>query len=202
MSEDFLTNSKAGQSLPVFLEQLHKQGIEKILEGELDAHLDNEKHQKSKANNLRNGYTKKKLKTTLGETAIQVPRERDSSFSPMIVKKRESATDGVENVIISLYAKGMSNSDIEEQIRELYDFNISTSTISRKTERITADIIAWKNRPLEATYLIVWMDEIVFKVRENSKVVNKTIYIAVGLTTDGKKEDLGLWLGKNESSAF
>ena len=202
LNEDFLKQFKSGPELTSFLEQLHKRGIEKILEGELDAHLDYEKHQKSKANNLRNGYTKKKLKTTLGETEIQVPRDRDSSFSPMIVKKRESATDGVENVIISLYAKGMSNSDIEEQIRELYDFNISTSTISRITDRITQDIIAWKNRPLEATYLIVWMDGIVFKVRENSKVVNKTIYIAVGLRTDGKKEVLGLWLGKNESSAF
>lgn len=202
LNEDFLKQFKSGPELTSFLEQLHKRGIEKILEGELDAHLDYEKYQKSKANNLRNGYTKKKLKTTLGETEIQVPRDRDSSFSPMIVKKRESATDGVENVIISLYAKGMSNSDIEEQIRELYDFNISTSTISRITDRITQDIIAWKNRPLEATYLIVWMDGIVFKVRENSKVVNKTIYIAVGLRTDGKKEVLGLWLGKNESSAF
>jgi transposase-like protein len=202
LNENFLKQFKSGPELTSFLEQLHKRGIEKILEGELDAHLDYEKHQKSKANNLRNGYTKKKLKTTLGETEIQVPRDRDSSFSPMIVKKRESATDGVENVIISLYAKGMSNSDIEEQIRELYDFNISTSTISRITDRITEDIIAWKNRPLEATYLIVWMDGIVFKVRENSKVVNKTIYIAVGLRTDGKKEVLGLWLGKNESSAF
>ena len=96
----------------------------------------------------------------------------------------------------------MSNSDIEEQIRELYNFNISTSTISRITDKITEDVIAWRNRPLEATYLIVWMDGIVFKVRENSKVINKTIYIAVGLRTDGKKEVLGLWLGKNESSAF
>ena len=120
----------------------------------------------------------------------------------MIVKKRESTIEGIENIIISLYAKGMSNSDIEEQVRELYDFNISISTISRVTDSITNDIIAWKNRPLEATYLIVWMDGIVFKVRENSKVINKTIYIAVGLRTDGKKEVLGLWLGKNESSAF
>ena len=119
----------------------------------------------------------------------------------MIVKKRESTIEGIENIIISLYAKGMSNSDIEEQIRELYDFNISTSTISRITDAVTNDIIAWKNRPLEATYLIVWMDGIVFKVRENSKVINKTIYIAVGLRVDGKKEVLGLWLGKNESSA-
>ncbi len=84
----------------------------------------------------------------------------------------------------------------------MYDFNISTATISRITDKITGDIIAWKNRPLEQTYLIVWMDGLVFKVRENSKVINKTIYIAVGLRTDGKKEVLGLWLGKNESSAF
>jgi transposase-like protein len=110
--------------------------------------------------------------------------------------------DGIENVIISLYAKGMSNSDIEEQIREVYDIEVSTSTISRITERITADIIAWQNRSLEPVYLIVWMDGIVFKVRENSKVINKTIYIAIGLRKDGHKEVLGLWLGKTESAAF
>ncbi len=120
----------------------------------------------------------------------------------MLIKKRQSATQGIENIIISLYAKGMSASDIEEQIRELYDFNISTSTISRITDSITNDIISWKNRPLESCYLIVCMDGIVFKVRENSKIINKTIYIAVGLRRDGKKEVLGLWLGKNESSAF
>jgi transposase-like protein len=120
----------------------------------------------------------------------------------MIVPKRKNIVDGIENVIISLYAKGMSNSDIEEQIREVYSFNISTSTISRITDRISNDIVAWQNRPLDDTYLIVWMDGIVFKVRENSKVINKTIYIAVGLRKDGLKEVLGLWLGKNETSAF
>lgn len=158
LNDAFLKQFKNGPELTNFLEQLHKRGIEKILEGELDAHLDYEKHQKSKETNLRNGYTKKKLKTTLGETEIQVPRDRESSFNPMIVKKRKSTTEGIENIIISLYAKGMSNSDIEEQIRELYDFNISTSTISRITDAITTDIIAWKNRPLEATYLIVCLD--------------------------------------------
>jgi transposase-like protein len=96
----------------------------------------------------------------------------------------------------------MSNSDIEEQIREVYGFDVSTSTISRITDAITDDIVAWQNRPLEPVYLIVWMDGIVFKVRENSKVINKTIYMAVGLRRDGKKEVLGLWLGKNESAAF
>lgn len=202
LNDDFLKQFKDGSDLTIFLEQLHKRGVEKILEGELDAHLDYGKHQKSTNSNSRNGYSKKKLKTTLGETEIQVPRDRDGSFNPMLVKKRESTADGVENLIISLYAKGMSTSDIEEQIRELYNFDISTSTISRITDTITNDIIAWKNRPLEAAYLIVWMDGIIFKVRENSKVINKTIYIAVGLRTDGKKEVLGLWLGKNESAAF
>lgn len=166
LDDDFLKQFNNGSELTSFIEQLHKRGVEKILEGELDAHLDYDKHQKSKANNLRNGYTKKTLKTTLGETEIQVPRDRNSSFNPMIIKKRQSTAEGVENVIISLYAKGMSNSDIEEQIRELYDFNVSTSTISRVTDAIKSDVIVWKNRPLEATYLIVWMDGIVFKVRD------------------------------------
>ena len=111
--------------------------------------------------------------------------------------------DGLENVILSLYAKGMSNSDIEEQIREVYNFDISTSAISRITDTVANDIIAWQNRPLEPVNLIIWMDGIVFKVREASKVINKTVYIAVGLRRDGKKEVLlGLWLGKNESAAF
>lgn len=202
LQDDFLNQFKDGSELTNFIEKLHKRGVEKILEGELSAHLDYDKHHKSINSNSRNGYSKKKLKTSLGETEIQVPRDREGSFDPVLVKKRQSTSEGVENLIISLYAKGMSTSDIEEQIRELYDFNISSSTISRITDSITNDIIAWKNRPLEATYLIVWMDGIVFKVRENSKVINKTIYIAVGLRIDGKKEVLGLWLGKNESAAF
>lgn len=120
----------------------------------------------------------------------------------MIVPKRGSMVDGLENVIVSLYAKGMSNSDIEEQIREVYNFNVSTSAISRITDKVTGDIVVWQNRPLEPVYMIVWMDGIVFKVREDSKVINKTIYIAVGLRKDGLKEVLGLWLGKNESASF
>jgi transposase-like protein len=110
--------------------------------------------------------------------------------------------DGLENIIVSFYAKGMSVSDIEEQLRELYNFEVSTSTISRITETVANDIIAWQNRPLEPVYLIVWMDGIVFKVRENSKVINKTIYLAVGLNRDSKKEVLGMWLGKNESASL
>ncbi|WP_066223791.1 IS256 family transposase [Formosa haliotis] len=202
LNDDFLKQFKTGDELTAFLKSIQKRGIEKMLEGELDAHLDYDRHQQSDNSNTRNGYASKKIKTALGETNIKVPRDREASFNPMLVPKRTNMVDGIENVIISLYAKGMSNSDIEEQIREVYDFDVSTSTISRITDKVTNDIVAWQNRPLEPVYLITWMDGIVFKVRENSKVINKTMYIAVGLRRDGKKEVLGLWLGKNESAAF
>jgi len=201
-NDEFLKQFKTGDELNNFLKQLQKRGIEKMLEGELDGHLDYQKHQKSNNSNSRNGHSTKKVKTSFGESQISVPRDRDASFNPMIVPKGGTMIDGIENVIISLYAKGMSNADIEEQIREVYNFEVSTSTISRITDKIANDIVAWQNRPLEPIYLIVWMDGIVFKVRENSKVINKTVYIAIGLRRDGKKEVLGLWLGKNESAAF
>lgn len=202
LTDEFLKQFKTGDELNNFLKQLQKRGIEKMLEGELDSHLGYDKNQKSSNTNTRNGFSSKKVRTSFGESQIQVPRDREASFSPMIVPKRGNMVDGIENVIVSLYAKGMSNSDIEEQIKEVYNFEVSTSTISRITEKVSGDIVAWQNRPLEPVYLIVWMDGIVFKVRENSKVINKTIYIAVGLRRDGKKEVLGLWLGKNESAAF
>jgi len=202
LNAEFLKQFKTGEELSNFLKQIQKRGIEKMLEGELDGHLGYPKHEQTSVNNARNGFTKKKVRTSFGESEIRVPRDREASFNPMLVPKRTSMVDGIENVIVSLYAKGMSNSDIEEQIREVYNFDVSTITISRITDAITNDIVAWQNRPLEPVYLIVWMDGIVFKVRENSKVINKTIYIAVGLRRDGKKEVLGLWLGKNESAAF
>jgi putative transposase len=202
LSDEFLKQFKTGEDLYSFLGQLQKRGLEKMLEGELDAHLGYDKHEKTASPNARNGFSNKKIKTSFGESEIQVPRDRDASFNPIIVPKRQNMLDGLENVIVSLYAKGMSNSDIEEQIREVYNFEVSTSTISRITDAVSSDIIAWQNRPLESVYLIVWMDGIVFKVRENSKVINKTIYLAVGLNRDGKKEVLGMWLGKNESASF
>ena len=202
LNDEFLKQFKTGEELESFLSQLHKRGIEKMLEGEIDAHLDYAKHQRSNNPNSRNGSSKKQIKTSYGESEIRVPRDRDASFEPQIVPKRSRLAKGIKSMVISLYAKGMSNSDIEEQIRELYDFNISTSTISKITDKISEDIVAWQNRPLEPLYFIVWMDGIVFKVRENSRVINKTIYLAVGLKRDGKKEVLGMWLGKAESASF
>lgn len=202
LSAEFLKQFKTGEELYSFLAQIQKRGVEQILEGELDAHLGYEKHQQRPDDNARNGHSTKKIKNQYGEFPIQVPRDRDSSFEPALVPKRHNMAKGLENIIISFYAKGMSVSDIEEQVKELYNFDISTSAISRITERVSQDVTLWQNRPLNRLYCIVWMDGIVFKVRENSRVIDKTIYIAVGLRTDGRKEVLGLWLGKNESASF
>lgn len=201
-NKEFYKSFKTGEDLSSFFKQMHKRAIEHMLDAELDAHLDNEKHQKTIDGNYRNGHNTKKIKTSYGEEQIKVPRDRNGSFEPVMVPKRHNIIEGLENIIISLYAKGMSVSDIEEQIKDLYDFDVSTSTISRITSAVTAEVISWQNRPLEDLYLIVWMDGIVFKVRENSKVINKTIYLAIGLNREGKKEVLGMWLGKNESSSF
>jgi len=201
-SAEFLSQFKTGEELLGFMKELQKRGIEQFLEAEMDEHLGYARSQLSENGNSRNGHGRKKIKTSLGEAEISVPRDRDSSFNPVVVPKRKNIVDGIENIIISLYAKGMSVSDIQEQIKELYEFDLSTSAISRITDKVSNEIVAWQNRPLEPIYLIVWMDGIVFKVRENSKVIDKTIYIAVGLKRDGRKEVLGLWLGKNESAAF
>ncbi|RXM40416.1 IS256 family transposase [Chryseobacterium sp. CH21] len=201
-NKDFYKSFKSGEDLTSFFKEMHKRAVEHMLDAELDSHLDNEKHQKSTTGNYRNGHGSKKIKSSFGESEIKVPRDREGNFEPALVPKRHNIIDGLENIIISFYAKGMSVSDIEEQIREMYDFEVSTSTISRITNAIASEVMSWQNRPLEDLYLIVWMDGIVFKVRENSKVINKTVYLAVGLNRDGRKEVLGMWLGKNESSAF
>ncbi len=200
--KDFYKSFKNGNDLSMFFKQMHKRAVEHLLEAELDAHLDNEKHEKGRLGNYRNGHGTKTIKTSYGEDTIKIPRDREGTFDPVLVPKRHNIIDGLENIIISFYAKGMSVSDIEEQIKEMYDFDVSTSTISRITNCISAEVVNWQNRPLESLYLVVWMDGIVFKVRENSKVINKTIYLAVGLNREGKKEVLGMWLGKNESSSF
>jgi len=202
LSDDFLKQFKTGEQLNDFLASIQKRAIEKMLEGELDDHLGYDKHQQSDNPNARNGHGKKKIKTGYGQMEIEVPRDREASFNPILVPKRESMVEGLDEVMVSMYAKGMSVSDIQEHIKDVYKFDVSSSTISRITSRVAEDIIAWQSRPLETVYLIVWMDGIVFKVKENSKVINKTVYIAVGLRTDGYKEVLGMWLGKNETSAY
>lgn len=204
LESDFLDQFKTGEELDRFLKSVFNRGMEQILKGEMDHHLGYSKNDKKGdlSGNSRNGYSNKKLNSEFGEIDINVPRDRNGTFEPQIIPKRKKNRPGIETLIISLYAKGMTVSDIEQQLIEIYDINISTTAISTITDRVKQDAIEWQNRPLEEVYPIVWMDAIVFKVRDNSRVVNKAIYIAVGLNTSGYKEVLGLWLGKTESSSF
>lgn len=204
LDSDFLKQFKTGEELDSFLKTVFNRGTEQILNGELDHHLGYQKNSISGnlTGNSRNGYSKKRLNSEFGEVDIKVPRDRNGTFEPEIIPKHTRTRLGIETLIISLYAKGMTISDIEQQLIEIYDVNISSSVISTVTDRVKQDALEWQNRPLEEVYSIVWMDAIVFKVRENSRVVNKAIYIAVGLTTSGLKEVLGLWLGKTETSSF
>ncbi len=204
LNSDFLKKFKTEEELSSFLKELHSRGLEKILEAEMDIHLGYDKNdiKGNNSGNSRNGLTSKNIKTEFGEASIQVPRDRSSSFSPIIVPKHSNKSLSVENLVISLYAKGMSLSDIEDELHEIYGFKLSTSAISTITEKVNQDILDWQNRPLDSLYFIVWMDGIVFKVRDQGKVINKTVYLAVGLNKEGRKELLGIWLGKNESSSF
>lgn len=204
LNADFLKQFKDGQEFKSFMEQLYVRGVEKMLEGEMDAHLGYEKYSREGRNfgNSRNGKSSKKIKSEYGESTLEVPRDREGSFEPVIVPKRTGLAHGMEQLVVSLYAKGMSVRDIEEELREIYKFNLSESTISNITAKVSQDVIDWQNKPLDSVYFIVWMDGIVFKVRHNGKVINKTIYLAVGLNREGYKELLGMWLAETESAAF
>lgn len=204
LTPEFLKQFKDSGDLNNFIDQLFTKGVEQMLEGELDGHLGYTKHSPEGINsgNSRNGKGRKKIKTKRGELDIEVPRDRNGTFTPVLVPKRSRLVEGIEEVIISLYARGMSVRDIEVQIRELYGVNVSDATVSNVTSRIHTMITEWQSRPLSPVYFVVWMDGIVFKVRQNSKVVNKTIYLAVGLNSQGMKEVLGMWLGESESASF
>lgn len=204
LSKEFLSQFNTQEDVDNFLRSLHSQVLEQLLEAELDEHLGYEKSSKEGNNsgNSRNGSYPKTILSEHGESVIEVPRDRNSSFEPIVVPKHKRQSTSIERLVISLYAKGMSVSDIESELQEIYKVRLSTSAISVITGKVTQEAIEWQNRPLENLYLIVWMDGIVFKVRENGKVVNKTVYLCIGLTKSGLKEILGMWVGKTESASF
>jgi transposase-like protein len=204
LSKEFLSQFKSQEDVSRFMKDLHVHVYEQLLESEMDNHLGYEKHCTSGKNsgNSRNGSYLKRLQTEHGEQEISIPRDRSGEFEPIVVPKHQSRGLNIEKLVISLYAKGMSVSDIEEEMKEIYEINLSTSAISIITNKVSQQAIEWQNRPLERLYLIVWMDGIVFKVRENGKVINKTVYLCVGLNKEGLKEVLGMWVGKAESAAF
>ncbi|KAB8155990.1 IS256 family transposase [Kordia sp. TARA_039_SRF] len=202
LNSGLLNGIKTQEELSSMLKELHSAALEAMLEGEMDSHLGYPKHSKSSTTNARNGSSSKHVKTEFGKSQIKVPRDRQGSFDPIVVPKHQSTATPIENIIISLYAKGMSVSDIEEELQEIYGYKLSTSAISIITDKVNQRVLDWQHRPLDSVYCVVWMDGIVFKVRQSGKVINKTIYLAVGLNREGHKELLGMWLGHNESAAF
>jgi len=179
--------------------------LENGLEGELDDELGYTKYDyRNKAGeNSRNGYSKKTLKTSFGETEIRVPRDRDGEFEPQLVKKNQTTLTGdIEEKILSMYAKGMTTSDIETHIQDIYGLECLDTTISRITDKILPVVREWQSRPLEEIYAVVFMDAIHFHVRSEGQIVKKAVYIAIGINMDGLKEVLGMWVGENESAKF
>ena len=153
-----------------------------------------------KSKNYRNGYSKKTVKTQMGELEIKVPRDRNGEYEPKIISKYNRNVDGMEEKILSLYACGMSQRDIAEQIKNLYDVEISPELVSKISEKIMPDVTAWQNRPLESVYPFVFMDAIHYKVKENHQYITKAAYVVLGINLDGQKDILGIWIGENASA--
>lgn len=181
---------------------LLRESLQTASEEELTSHLGYEKHQESENPNYRNGHSKKSLKTMYGQIDVAIPRDREGTFEPKLVPKRERILKGSEELILSLYAKGMSVADISTHLDDLYGYQLSEQTISNITEAIMDKAKEWQNRPLEAIYPIVFMDATVLKIRVDRVVKNIAAYIMLGITLEGKKEILGIWIGENETSKY
>jgi len=189
------------------MKEMFRDVIEQVMEVEMDDELGRERCQRSdepegEAKNYRNGYSKKTVKTQLGEVEIKVPRDRQGNYEPKIIGKYDRNAEGMEEKILALYACGMSQRDIAEQIKELYDVEISPELVTKISEKITPEVTAWQNRPLEKVYPFVFMDAIHYKVKEDHRYITKAAYVVLGITTDGRKDILGVWIGEHESSKF
>ena len=191
------------------IQELFKETIAEFMENGLDAELDEElgysryDYKNKDTDNSRNGHSSKTLKTSFGEVDIDIPRDRKGEFDPMILKKNQtSISQDVEEKILSMYAKGMTTSDIETHIRDIYGLQISDTTISRITDKILPIAKEWQQRPLEPIYAVVFLDAIHYHVRSEGQIVKKAVYIAIGVNLDGKKDVLGMWVGENESAKY
>ena len=191
------------------MKEMFRDVLQQVMESELEAQLGYEKSQRQSESavetgkrNYRNGYSKKTVKTQLGEVEVKVPRDRNGEYEPQIIGKYNRNADGMEEKILSLYACGMSQRDISEQIKNLYDVEISPELVSKISEKILPEVTAWQNRPLEPVYPFVFLDAIHYKVKENHQYQTKAAYVVLGITMDGKKDILGVWIGEHESSKF
>ena len=179
-----------------------KEVIQTASQEELTAHLGYDKYQESDIKNYRNGYNDKTLKSKYGNIKVSIPRDRNGTFEPKLVKKREVILNGSEDLILSLYSKGMSVRDIQLHLDDLYGYELSTQTISNITQKIMEQAEDWQNRPLDKIYPIIFMDATVLKIRVDRVVKNIAAYIMLGITLEGKKEILGIWIGENETSKY
>lgn len=183
--------------------------LQQVMICELDVQLGYEKSERmsesaveNKDRNYRNGYSKKTVKTQLGEVELNIPRDRNGEYEPQIIRKYNRNADGMEEKIIGLYACGMSQSDIAEQIKSLYDVEISPDLVSKISDKIMPEVIDWQNRPHESVYPFVFMDAIHYKVKENHRYITKAAYVVLGINQDGMKDILGVWVGEHESAKF
>lgn len=184
--------------------ELQRHLIEAALNGELTDHLGFDEYERTPAEkvNVRNGYSKKTVKGTVGEMDITVPRDRAGTYEPTLVAKRQTRFDGFDDKILAMYARGASVTDIQAQLHELYGTEVSTSLISNVTASVLDEMKAWQSRPLDRVYPIVYLDCIVVKAREDKRILNKAVYLALGVNLEGQKELLGMWISQNEGAKF
>ncbi len=187
-----------------YLKEAFQDVLQEMLEAEMDATLGYAKNdvQNKKTDNSRNGYTSKTVKTQMGPMQLDIPRDRDGEFVPKIIPKYKRDVSGIEEKVISLYARGMSTRDIHDQIKDIYGIEISAEMVSKITERIMPEIKEWQNRPLEPVYPFIFMDAIHYKVRDGGRIINRAAYVVLGINIEGNKDILGIWIGENESSKF
>ena len=195
-------NIKTEADLNEFRQMLTKITVETALNAELDDHLGYSKHEASDASNSRNGSTRKTLQTDDGQFQVDTPRDRDGSFEPQLVKKHQRRFTSMDDKILFLYAQGMTTREIVETFKEMYDAEISPTLISNVTNAVIEQVVEWQSRPLDAIYPIVYLDCIVLKIRQDKQVINKAIYLALGVNLEGHKELLGLWISENEGAKF
>jgi putative transposase len=195
---------KSERDLAALTQDLLKITVEASLNAEMEDHLGYAKHSPEGygSGNSRNGYGTKKLKSGHGVIEIETPRDRNGSFEPQFVAKNQTRLSHFDDKILALYARGMSTRDIVETFRELYGADISPALVSKVTDAVLDKVIEWQSRPLDGLYPILYLDCIVVKIRQDKRVINKAIYLALGVTQEGKKELLGLWLSENEGAKF
>jgi putative transposase len=199
-----MTECRTPADVTARLKSLFVGTLEEMLQAEMDEHLGYEKNSVAGNNsgNSRNGCINKTIKSEWGEAEISVPRDRNGSFEPKVIAKRQTRTDDIEERIMAMYAKGMSTREIEEYVRDIYGASISPSLVSRITDRIMPEVREWQARPLDDIYPVIFFDGVWFKGRCDGKVAKKCVYSVLGITVDGRKDILGLWIAGSESASF